>query len=269
MYRSLQLNQLLGKLRAKDSSRWLSSLAQTPKVPSGSQSAIVEARIALFSKGVESVSAHDYDKFIERWIPNADVTGISNFIRLGGMKQGQPIEHYRRNLPVLASRIKLLTRSKWQSKQYSFVIFGLWYLEEVDNGFESIISSMTVVLQNALENNQTPLQIDVSMILQGFHSNRCNSATSKHFLTVLAKLMGRCKDAPTPKSICNALPSLIKMTSDSPEVRILLISITKMIESCEESFSRKDVSRSLYSLHGMKNDNPEVRAMVAALSTLR
>lgn len=206
------------------------------------------------------------DMFLYDRIDQCDVSNLSNLMRLSGklMKTRKDLL-LKIHMPVIGSRIEMLSSSSWSFMNIAFTFYGLQRMKENDNGLLSILKIMTKIVGEASHRDQTPSAQNISMILLGFQKNNCDKEASKQMLQLLVSIIDSCTDKFDAQHLSTSLNGLQSMSSNCPHVRAVLTALTAKIETCTEDFQSQNVGNALKGLSGMSSDCVEVRTLLTAL----
>jgi hypothetical protein len=92
-----------------------------------------------------------------------------------------------------------------------------------------------------------------------------DSSEVRAMLLALVPKVEGCREALGAQAVGNTLYGMQKMGSDSSEVRAMLLALVPRVESCREALRFQELGNALYGMQGMSSDSTEVRAMLLAL----
>ena len=207
-----------------------------------------------------------FDNFVSLHLLDCDCDDISDLMRTVGMKSSSKSHLYlRRHLPAVSTQIGCLSSSVWTYESISFVINGLQAMTPNDAGSLQIIETMVKVGNITLDGKSIPTGENISMAMLGLQNYTCAERAALDFVSILTRMIPKCKSAFRPKELSHILYSLKGMRSDTDEIRAFIMAIVPKIRSNKESFNVPRISSAVYGLQEMKCTSSEVRMLVKSL----
>lgn len=194
-----------------------------------------------------------------------DHTSIAELMRLSvKLSKAVSVSVLDDHLPIIAARLKSLSKDGWNFKAISFVLYGLQSMDQYVGGSLDIIEIMTKIGTDTLKKNQ-PDEQEISMIFLGLQNMTHETEETRKLLLLMASMLNRCSNKFTSQAVGNALYSLRGMESDCTEVRTVLKALLPKISQCMTELSSQNLGNALYGLQRMHSDCSEVRAILSAL----
>ena len=216
--------------------------------------------------GEQHLSIRGVKQFMSEGLNECNVTTLSHLMRVTGkLTKDRRDMLLRFYMPIISDRVKVLKAVPWSFVDISNVVYGLQRMKERDNGVLDILASMTDMANVTGLGTQVPTSQNISMMLFGISSFRCNQQETKNFLKVITQMMKSCDTNFDAHHISNSMKGLQSMNGDIPEVQEVLEVFTERIKGSTDFFGPKDVSNSLSGLRNMSCTNPVVTALIEAL----
>ena len=210
-----------------------------------------------------------YDAFVDGLLHTRDISDFTNFLRVSGKRSRNDLSsHMIRRLPDIALKLDSLASSEWRFMDISFVIYGLQSCKESDDGYLSILSTMSKIATRAVTQREIISCQNLSMIMYGLKNNKFQQKESREMLSCLHTIVERCLQTLSAQAVGNILYALQGMSSDDADVQLLLRALSPQLALCEERLGAQEVGNALYGLQGMSSDDADVRLLLRALSPL-
>jgi very-short-patch-repair endonuclease len=105
----------------------------------------------------------------------------------------------------------------------------------------------------------------VGNALYGMQGMSSDSAEVRAMLLALVPKVESCRAALGAQAVGNSLYGMQKMSSDSTEMRAMLLALAPKVESCREALGAQALGNALFGMQKMSSDSAEVRAILLAL----
>ena len=222
---------------------------------------------AAFGNTAGAALGAKFDVFVDNFLPKCSKFDIASFIRIAGKKsRNNTSSHMIRRLPDIARKLDSMASSTWKYKDIAFIMYGLQSCKESDDGYLTIMSTMSKIVTRTAERDEAILSQSLAMILYGLRSNKFKQKESREMLSCLHRIAIKCQEPFGAQAVGNALYGLQGMSSDNAEVRSVVRALSGQVERCREPLGAQAVANALYGLQGMSSDNAEVRSLLRALS---
>ena len=209
------------------------------------------------------------DKFIENNLKNLTQSNLADLMSISVKvsKDLKRVTLLKKHLPLLATQLKKL--NMWGFRDASAVIYGLQYMNEVDQGVLEIIQIMTIAINYINANlNEKIQEKDVTKLLNGLQRLSSESREVLELLNAITyTLQNCCYQRFTNKNISSSINSLTNMKSDNIEVRTLLSVLSNKLKDCNGVLESNDFTSILFGLRGMKSEYMEVRDIILVCAT--
>ena len=210
-----------------------------------------------------------YDAFVDKLLHTRDISDFANFMRVSGKRSKNDLSsHMMRRLPDIAVKLDSLASSEWRFMDISFVIYGLQSCKESDDGYLSILSTMSKIATKAVTQREIISCQNLSMTMYGLKNNKFQRKESREMLSCLHTIVERCLQTLSAQAVGNILYALQGMSSDDADVQLLLRALSPQVALCEERLGAQEVGNALYGLQGMSSDQADVQSLLRALSPL-
>ena len=224
---------------------------------------------AAFANGAVGELEKKFDTFLDELLSNCTIADITNFVRISGKRSSNDLTlHMMRRLPDIAGKLKSLESSKWIFMDVSFIIYGLQSCCESDDGYLSILSTMSRILTRIVNRRDVIRSQNLSMIIYGLRKSKYDHRESKEMLSCLHRVVERCMEPLTAQAVGNILYGLQGMSSDDEDVKSLIRALTPQIVLCKGPLGAQEVGNALFGLQGMKSTDNSVQSLLMALSPL-
>lgn len=212
------------------------------------------------------ISEEKVNRFIVERLKDCHNLEISQLLHLLG-KKSRNIHNrlLRRHLPALVCQLQKLSDNNWSFIDIASAMYGLQSLEESDDGVLDIISFMTRAAAATLKTEMQPKPSNVSMIMIGLQRNQLQSEISREFISVLSLIVKKGTITYGSQAIGNSMYGLKGMSSDKPEVRVLVAALTAEVQNSFDVLSAQEMCNAIYGLQEMSSDYVEVRNLLGAL----
>ena len=179
-----------------------------------------------------------FDAFVDDFLLKCSKFELSNFIRIAGKKsRNNTAPHMIRRLPDFARKLDSMVSSTWNYKDIAYIMYGLQSCKESDDGYLTIISTMSKIATRTALRDEAILGQSLSMILYGLKGNKFEQKESKEMLSCLHRIAIKCQEPLSAQAVGNALYGMQGMSSDDAEVRLLVRALSGQVERCREPVS--------------------------------
>ena len=224
---------------------------------------------AAFANGEMGELGTKFDTYLDELLSNCTIADVTNFVRISGKRSNNDLSlHMMRRLPDIAGKLKSLESSEWMFMDVSFIIYGLQLCCESDDGYLSILSTMSRILTRIVKRRDVINSQNLSMIIYGLKKSKYDQRESKEMLSCLHRVVERCMQPLTAQAVGNILYGMRGMSSDDEDVQSLIRALTPQIKLCKGHLGAQEVGNALFGLQGMKSTDISVKALLKALSPL-
>jgi hypothetical protein len=155
-----------------------------------------------------------FDAFVDDFLPKCSIFDIADFTRIAGKKSKNKMPfHMIRRLPDIASKLESMVSARWNYKEIAFIMYGLQSCKESDDGYLTIMSTMSKIVTRTAERDEAILDQGLSMILYGLQSNKFEQKESREMLSCLHKIAIKCQEPLSAQAVGNALYGLQGMSA--------------------------------------------------------
>ena len=165
-----------------------------------------------------------FDAFVDDFLPKCSKFYTANFVRIVGKKsRNNTASHMIRRLPDITRKLDSMVSSAWNYKDIAYIMYGLQSCKESDDGYLTIMSTMSKIATRTALRDEAILGQGLSMILYGLKGNKFEQKESKEMLSCLHRIAIKCQEPLSAQAVGNALYGMQGMSSDDAEVRLLEI----------------------------------------------
>ena len=188
------------------------------------------------------------------------------FVRYGGVSGKGNKSVLRKHLPALARHLEHLPSDEWTLTNISDIIRGLQCLEENDDGYLYVLSTMSKMATACIKKGNTASHLNLSSLFLGLQRNVYERRMSRKFRQIMIIMVQTCEETLSGESIGNIMHGLKAMSSTCSEVLQLISALVPKIKGCQEQMSTYFISRALYGLQRLTSEHKEVLLLLSALA---
>ena len=197
-----------------------------------------------------------FDAFVDELLADCSKSVFANFMRIAGKRSRNNTALLMiRRLPDLSRKLDSMVSSVWSYREISNIIYGLQCCRESDDGYLTIMLTMSEIANRTASRGEMIQSQNLSMLLYGLRSNKFKQTESKKLLSCLHKIAVSCKEPLSAQAVANALYGLQGMSSDDADVRSLVRALSGQVQRCSEPLDAQAVGNALYGLQGMSSSD--------------
>ena len=238
----------VGKIKTSETKRYQTASQNMQKNPRNVQVAMD----AAFGNASGGALGNKFDAFVDELLVDCSRLDIANFMRIAGKRsRNNTALHMIRRLPDISRKLDSMVSSVWRYREISFIIYGLQCCKESDDGYLTIMLTLSKIATRTAMRGEMIQSQNLSMLLYGLRSNKFKQTESRELLTCLHKIAVNCKEPLSAQHVGNALYGLQGMSSDDADVRSLVRALSGQVARCREPLSAQAVGNALYGLQGI------------------
>ena len=209
----------VGKIKTSETERYQTASQNMKKNPRNIQVAMD----AAFGNASGGALGSKFDEFVDELFADCSKSDIANFMRIAGKRsRNNTALHMIRRLPDLSRKLDSMESSVWSYREISNIIYGLQCCKESDEGYLTIMLTMSKIATLTAMRGEMIQSQSLSMLLYGLRSNKFKQTESRELLSCLHKIAVNCKEPLSAQAVGNALYGLQGMSSDDADVRLLV-----------------------------------------------